>query len=806
MRRARLPRLARVGTRSRYAFYAQLASAILALTCAVLASSGVLAQSLSQSTPRLPSSFPKSSTALIGPVRKIDSAQPLYLQGDELIYDTRGSRVTARGNVEIYYDNNVLTADEVVYDQSAGTLTANGNVMLKEPGGAITRGERITLTDDFRDGFVQQLSVVARDDTKIAAERAQRRDGNVTEFQNGKFTPCKSDAGWPPLWCIGASRIVHDQAEASITYQDAWFQLYGVPIFYLPYFQHADPSVKRRSGFLMPEYSNSDTLGFGIGVPYYFALAPNYDFTFNPTYLSKHGVLWQGEWRHRLALGGITGAYTIKFAGIDEGSDDANLVRADLQDEWRGSVETRGQFSLSSWWSFGWDITLESDDTFRRFYKLDSILQTDRVNSVYLRGQSERNYFSITGYHFGGLLFNDTPQSESRVHPIVDWNYIVGQPVLGGELSTNVNALSFSRSDAINNTQRSDINRAIAEVNWRRRLTDAIGISYTPFGNLRGDAYQFNDVLDPVTGLPIENESVTRGVASAGVLTAYPWVARSAAATHVVEPVGQIIARTASVDQRRLPDEDAKSVVFDDTNLFDLDKMSGYDRIETGTRANVGVQYSFQSDRGAYARLLAGQSFHISGDNIYRNPGTETYNNETSFIYSPRSGLETDRSDYVLGAYFSPFANLRTIGQARFDEHDLSVRRADLYANLSYGPFSAAAVYAFTAADPALGVTLDQSDIYGSLGVRLTDRWSVGGTMRFDIDAGERLSDSLQVKYADECFVLTATFTETFITDPTRDIVPDRAVMLRFELKHLGEYTYRTDALDYVFAENQPAR
>src|SRR5690349_11208335 len=120
-------------------------------------------------------SFPKQS--LVGPSRNIDKSQPLYLQGDELVYDTGGNRVVARGNVEIYYNNYVLTADEVIYDQSANTLTAVGNVVLKEPNGNIIRADRYTLTDDFRDGFVQSLSIVATDDTRIAAERAVRRSG-----------------------------------------------------------------------------------------------------------------------------------------------------------------------------------------------------------------------------------------------------------------------------------------------------------------------------------------------------------------------------------------------------------------------------------------------------------------------------------------------------------------------------------------------------------------------------------------------------------------------------------------------------
>ena len=174
------------------------------------------------------------------------------LQGDQLIYDKAGNRVVARGNVEIYYNNYILTADEVVYDQSRrNTLTAVGNVTLKEPKGNIVHADRYTLTDDFRDGFVQSLSIVTQDQSRITADRAIRRNGNVNEFENGKFTPCKSDGGTPPLWCISATRIIHDADAATITYQDAYFEIFGQPVFYLPYFQHSDPSVKRKSGFLV---------------------------------------------------------------------------------------------------------------------------------------------------------------------------------------------------------------------------------------------------------------------------------------------------------------------------------------------------------------------------------------------------------------------------------------------------------------------------------------------------------------------------------------------------------------------------
>jgi LPS-assembly protein len=731
------------------------------------------------------SSFPKKKGGIFGPAPKVDRAQPLYLQADQLLYDTKNNRVIAQGNVEIYYNNYILTADQVVYDQNVNKLIAEGNAQLKDPNGGITRADRFEALDDFRDAFIQSLSVIAADDTRIAAQRASRREGNVSEYERGKFTPCKNDPGVPPLWCIAAARIIHDQRAATITYQDAQFEFFGVPVIYLPWFQHPDPSVKRRTGFLMPTFSNSSTLGFGFEIPYYFALAPDYDFTLHPRYWSKQGILWQGDWRQRTS----NGQYTVNFAAIDEGEA---ATATSTSSGWRGSVQTKGQFSLSSWWRYGWDITVDSDDSFRRFYQLDPILQTDRVNTIYLQGMSDRNYFGAKLYQFGGLLLTDTSYSNSLVHPVIDYNYIVGGPVLGGELSFTGHARSMSRSDSTDSTH------AVAEANWRRKMIDPIGQVFTPFAHARGDVYSYADARDPVTLAPLPSDTVARGVAAAGVLYSYPFVAHTASASHVIEPTAQIIARQNKVDQRFLPDEDAKSLIFDDTLLFDIDKFSGYDRFETGTRANVGLQYTFQANGGLYARGVFGQSIHLAGENPFIDPGLDPTG---KFNFSPVSGLETTRSDYVSGVYLSPFTGVSLITQARFDEHDWTLRRQDSIVQLAYGPVFGSVAYTFSHFDPTAGILTNQEDLLTSLGLRLTNHWSVMGSVRYDIDAKQRIQDVLQLKYADECFVLSTSYIETFVENTALNLRPDRTLMVRFELKHIGEFNYKTDALNHVFGD-----
>ena len=107
--------------------------------------------------------------------RRSSSSEPMLLQADQMVYDNDNGKITAKGNVELYYGNYTLLADSIVYDRNANTLTAIGNVRIKDPDGAVITADHITLTDDFRDGFIDALRLVTKDDTRIVAQSASTR-------------------------------------------------------------------------------------------------------------------------------------------------------------------------------------------------------------------------------------------------------------------------------------------------------------------------------------------------------------------------------------------------------------------------------------------------------------------------------------------------------------------------------------------------------------------------------------------------------------------------------------------------------
>jgi len=109
---------------------------------------------------------------------------------------------------------------------------------------------------------------------------------NKTVVNNAIFTSCKLNDNCPP-WSIKAEKITHDKINKDMIYKNAILRVYDVPVLYFPKFFHPDPSVKRRSGFLQPQFNNSETLGSSLYIPYFKTLGQDKDLTIKPTFFEK---------------------------------------------------------------------------------------------------------------------------------------------------------------------------------------------------------------------------------------------------------------------------------------------------------------------------------------------------------------------------------------------------------------------------------------------------------------------------------------------------------------------------------------
>src|SRR5262249_54412113 len=208
---------------------------------------------------------------------RTDPNAQMLVTADEIQYDYTNELVSAVSRVQIHYAGSILEADKVIYDQKAKRLRAEGNVRLTDADGKILYANMLDLSEDFRDGFVDSLRLDAPDKTRIAAVSAERTSSNITVFQNGVYTacePCADDPKKPPLWQVKAARIIHDQTEKMIYYEDARIEFAGVPLAYIPFFSSPDPTGKRKTRWLMPSWTVHSGDRFGLRTPVFLGARP----------------------------------------------------------------------------------------------------------------------------------------------------------------------------------------------------------------------------------------------------------------------------------------------------------------------------------------------------------------------------------------------------------------------------------------------------------------------------------------------------------------------------------------------------
>jgi LPS-assembly protein len=742
----------------------------------------------------------------------------MLVQANEVDYDYNNSRVSAVGNVQLFYNGTSVEADKVIYDQKTKRLHAEGNIRLTDVDGKITYASILDLSDDYRDGFVDSLRVDTADSTHMAASRADRSSGNYTVFENGVYTacaPCKDDPQKPPLWQVKGMRIIHDQINKMLYFENAQLEFFGVPLAYIPYFSAPDPTVKRKTGFLMPSYTTSSSYGFGVETPFYWAIAPDYDLTFNPRFTTQQGVLFQGEFRQRL----IDGAYQIRAAGIDQ-LDPGAFGSLPGDRRFRGDVETKGEFALNDKWVWGWEGVALSDIQFLQDYRLSVYqdafgsflaLPTEAPSQLYLTGVGNRSYFDARTIYYLSLSGN---QSQVPViWPVIDYSNVINHSVLGGEVSYKTNFTNLTRDEAVfdpinavaaatgacsvltsadpaksivpaNCLMRGmpgTYTRATGEVNWRRSFTDSAGEIWTPFASVRADAINASISNQPGVSnfLPVGDTEALRVMPTVGLEYRYPFINVQPWGTTTVEPIAQVIIRPNEPYAGKLPNEDAQSMTFDTSNLFSVDKFSGYDRVEGGGRANAGVQATTQFDRGGAITAVFGESYQLFGLNSFAvHDVTNT---------AVDSGLQTPLSDYVASLSYSPNKVFTFSTRARFDQATWNVQRFEAEGRANFDRWSVSVLYGDYAAQPDIGFLTRREGILVSGSVKVASNWVASGAARWDLVANQINQYVVGAGYVDDCFVLAANYVTSFsYATTTSPPILGHAFMLQIGLRTLA--------------------
>ena len=607
-------------------------------------------------------------------------------------------------------------------------------------------------------------------------------DGKFTQLSKAVFSPCKvCELDPTPLWRIRARKVIQDEEARDILYEDATFEVFGVPVAYLPYFRHPDPTVKRRSGFLVPEFQSTNELGFSSRVPYFFNLAPNRDATVSLYAFTEENPAIEGEYRSVIDSGAFEVSGSLTYAEDFEpnviSEDHAGSGGGFAEDGARGYFEGEGRFELgldkndafrfTEGLEVGFDALVASDDTFLRRYRYSSIDRTEA--RLFAERFTSAGFFSAEAIRFqslrereptvsgtNGVILSEFAGQIPVVAPKIEFEQLYNAPVIGGTFSIGGDVLSLRR------TNGRDLTRLSTELGWERTFANGYGVLFDATASLRGDFYQTYD--DPA----FNDETEFRGLPLASLTARWPLAKLSSHGSHIVEPIAQIVWAPYGGNPDEVPNEDSQDTELDELSIFEINRFSGLDRWEDGPRATLGVKYYYFGDSGAQAEATLGQSFRP--DDIS--------------TFSDNSGLNGVTSD-VVGAWSLSAPSLFTVGQ-RFRISDaFEIERNEFYGQAeAYDRFRLSASYVTLNADPEEGADDDREEMNIAAAFDMTDEWTIAGDARRNLEESRFVTAGGALRYANECCEVDFSVRRRF--NEVDDVPPSTDFGLVIRLKGLG--------------------
>ncbi|MGI4776251.1 MAG: LPS-assembly protein LptD, partial [Janthinobacterium lividum] len=519
--------------------------------------------------------LPLNSAAV--PEFRIPSGQALF-RADYIEYDQNEEFIFANGNIEVIIDKFTITSNSIIYDLQKDHIWAEGNVRIKESGGKTVLAEKVIFKDRLKSGVISDFVLkFSKDNVILASRLAARISENHLRLEKSVFTPCSITCNSKPIWQISAEETDLNFDREKITYRNVFFEVYGVPILFTPYFSHATPDAKAQSGLLVPLVTNNQLV-----IPFYFRTKPNMDFTLSPRIAEKYAV-FELQGRHKLT----NGYYQIdgSYGKVPYKNRKINSAYFSLY----------GNFFAGNW-KYGFDIKHTSDKAYLKNY-----LNSHEVylpSKIYLNKIQNYNYFILEAIHFQGLSANDSSRTDPLILPKIKTKNII-------DLDDEGSTYFVIKNDIISYQEYTKkIDRGSLDLSLINNFTSYQGHMFTQTLKTRGDLYFAHNGLN--NGRKLDSRTIPE-LHSAW---RYPLIKYFNTYSIILEPViSAIIGRRARPSDKEFHLIDPYRCDITENNLFVANHYSGIDYYESGNRASYGINIASLVNNNYYD-IFIGQFIH----------------------------------------------------------------------------------------------------------------------------------------------------------------------------------------------------
>ena len=667
---------------------------------------------------------------------KINSNQIFYNILDKKIYSDKKAKVTDRFN-------NIFYSDRFIYDKKKSLVKITG----------------VNYTDDkknnsyFESAFINLNTnrLLAKDistelnDLSLSKEGNPRLKGNTLEInkekitiKKGVFTTCKKNDDCPP-WQISAKEITHDKKKKTIYYKDAWLTLYDTPVFYFPKFFHPDPTVKKRSGFLVPSFTNSSNLGSSFNLPYYYHIADNRDLTLSPV-ISDKKQLMQVEYRE------INKDTSINL-------DTSLLNKKDDSSKTHFFAKVIKKINLKNFESSNIDLQIEqtSDDTFLKTYKIKSPLITDQstlTSSLGFNAYREDLSFDLNFKVYENLSERNSDRYE-YIYP--NYNLIKKFTTDNANGNFSLNSKGYIKNYDTNIFESVAINNLTYESNYS---ITGIGLKNNykvMLKNVNTDSknsskykdspnYQLSSILQYNSSLPFKKENT---------LT-----------ESILMPLASF--KFSPNKTKNINDSEHK---IDINNIFSFNRIGVDDNIEEGASFTYGVEYfkiDKKEDRKFFLTKIANNLRHKKSDSLPTN-----------------NGISKKTSDFVGIIEFNPLEELSLNYEFNIDENLKDKNSETLAAALQINNFATSFEY------------FNQNNTYGKNSyIDNTTSYKLGKDKELIFKTRENKETSitefynLVYRYYNDCLIAAVEYNRDYYND--RDLKPEENIFFKLTIVPIG--------------------
>ena len=507
----------------------------------------------------------------------INAEEKIKIYADEVRVDEVNEKVTATGNaVAVNEDNIKIKSDKLIYNKSINYLEANGNVIINDQMKNTFFLDELNASNNFNTISGKSVKARLHDDSRIVGSNFDKKD-KISIAENAEYTPCIKENYLIkncPGWKLKSKKIYHDSENRTIHYDHAQIQLFNIPVFYLPYFSHPDPSVKKRSGFLMPTIQTDNQLGETFSIPIFVNLNSNRDLTFTPNIQTTANNFYNLDYRH------LNDSFNLEINSSIDDNDDNTGTSNHLFFE---------SEIFNSYGNLNTYLRTSNNDTYMRKNNINNL--TVLKSGIEFDREEKNTFFSIETIGYKHLTV-DNQQWEYLYPSIVYDINNFDNNIFDGNVSLN-NKFSFRK-----NLNENYVSLASSQLNWtNQKIKKNLGLIFDNEANLR------------VTSISIDEKSRSdtsniRFYPQLSSKISYPLLKSSSSFNQTVTPI--IMPIIAPYNNYT----GAQDVT--NSNLFSTNRATSISEWESGPRINYGIEWFINSEKGTDIRTVIGQNYRFN--------------------------------------------------------------------------------------------------------------------------------------------------------------------------------------------------